>query len=120
MIELTHFCQISRSFPSEWRGESSDGRTVYVRYRHGILVGSIAKTLDDAVSYQLAALGLVVDRPKGTMLYNGYLHDRRSDGELDEVEMLALLAGEMRLAADCSREPYPYDDGVESLVVTAR
>ena len=99
MVTLTSLTQLCPSFPSEWQGETGTGECVYVRYRHGFLVASLAGSLDDAVSAQLSALGLC-EGPTGRseILFN----DRTggaNDGKMSEQEMLARLDGVLRVAA---------------------
>ncbi|MFZ4606093.1 MAG: hypothetical protein ACOYM5_07525 [Caulobacter sp.] len=46
IVSLTQTCPTA---PSQWEGELSDGRTLYVRYRHGGLSIGIGATVDRAV-----------------------------------------------------------------------
>lgn len=52
--------------PSQWEGKLSDGRAIYIRFRWGTLRASAGDTLDDAIDYGTAplgvALGLLVDK----------------------------------------------------------
>ena len=47
IIDLVQTCL---SAPSQWEGVLSDGRWLYVRYRHGDLSMGVGATLDEALA----------------------------------------------------------------------
>jgi len=49
-IIVTTLVRTSLQSPSQWEGETSDGRFVYVRYRWGCLEIGIGQSLEDALS----------------------------------------------------------------------
>lgn len=49
-IVITKLEQTCTASPSQWEGETSDGRFVYIRYRWGRFQATCAPTLDRAVS----------------------------------------------------------------------
>jgi hypothetical protein len=71
--------------PAQWRGETSDGRSLYVRYRHGWLEAGLGNNFDEAVD---AAAALDPSVPLYRAEIGGDL-----DGEIAEDEMLRQLAG---------------------------
>jgi hypothetical protein len=49
-IIVTTLVRTSLRSPSQWEGQTSDGRTIYVRYRWGCLEIGLGTSLDDAVA----------------------------------------------------------------------
>jgi len=49
-VVVTHLVRTCSRSPSQWEGQTSDGRFVYVRYRWGCLQIGIGPSLDDAIS----------------------------------------------------------------------
>jgi hypothetical protein len=72
-IVVTTLVRTCLRSPSQWQGQTSDGRVVYVRYRWGCLEIGIGTSLDDAI------------------LNSGKLFERRLGGRYDgsmEIDQL--------------------------------
>lgn len=97
--------------PSQWEGETEDGRKVYVRYRHGLLSVGLGATMDEAVDDSPGWFeSVLTDEDDGFM--------RWADVEkLANVTVLGgpsrreLFAREASMAVDQRR----FDDGLELL-----
>ena len=48
-LVLTELEQTCGMYPSQWEGKTTDGRFVYIRYRHGELSVGVGVDQDDAV-----------------------------------------------------------------------
>lgn len=48
MIRLVNLEQTCVACPSQWEGSTIDGRSVYIRFRHGHLTAGVGPTVDDA------------------------------------------------------------------------
>jgi hypothetical protein len=51
VFSIRELIQTSTSCPSEWSGQLSDGRAVYIRFRHAQLTITAAETLDQAIEF---------------------------------------------------------------------
>lgn len=49
-VKITSLRKTCSACPSQWEGETSDGRAVYIRYRWGGLSLGIGKTIEQAIS----------------------------------------------------------------------
>jgi hypothetical protein len=49
MITVTTLVQTCNACPTQWEGATTDGRTIYVRFRWGYLTIGLGNTLDEAV-----------------------------------------------------------------------
>jgi len=76
-----------RACPSQWEGETEDGRAIYVRYRHGYLSAGVGSTMDDAVTagWNFEALGS--EPGDGVLIHSEKVTDE-NDGVMSTAEML--------------------------------
>jgi hypothetical protein len=82
--------------PSEWQGETVDGRTAFVSYAHGLLVASVGDDLQAAIAVQH---GRVPEgRPAGNVLFATQLDGCASD-TLGRQAVLDRLSGVLQLVA---------------------
>jgi len=101
IVELVQTCN---ACPSQWEGRLADGRSIYIRFRHGELRATCAQTIEDAITYGaadlLAASFAVLDLPPKTSA-----KERRRQAHAHAASTRAgLLGGEMLL-----REQLPDD-----------
>ena len=76
MMRVTKLVMTCGACPSQWEGETDDGRFVYVRYRHGCLTVSVAKE----------CMGDAVRADPVCVVYHG----NDMDGSMDEAVLAEL------------------------------
>jgi hypothetical protein len=64
LVSLSRTCC---ACPSQWEGETDDGREIYIRYRHGSLSWGIGDTLDAAVDASMDNRHQITEEDDGWM-----------------------------------------------------
>lgn len=86
IVELTQTCG---ACPSEWEGNLSDGRRIYIRFRWGYLKVNISKN----------ASSKTIDALYGEQFYSKFVGKSEFDGVI-ELETVLQLTG-LTLSPDC-------------------
>jgi hypothetical protein len=81
-IVVTTLARTGDRSPSQWEGETQDGRRVYVRYRWGHLTIGIGESMSDAVEHG----GNLFDKQLGDRLDGSLEFDQLRDATKELIQ----------------------------------